>query len=96
MDNDSTEMLMFFAEQQLPFYCIVAPNAGMTAPMTLLGTLTQCNAEFLALAVLSQMSRSGTPLIHAALPTVADMRTGAYVLAVGRVSEASGLRGLFP
>ena len=78
MDNDSTEMLMFFAEQRLPCYCVIAPNAGMTAPMTLLGTLAQCNAEFLATAVLSQMSRSGTPLVYAALPTVADMRTGAY------------------
>ena len=78
MDDDSTEMLMFFAEQQLPCSIILAPNSGMTAPMALLGTLTQCNAEFLATAVLSQMSFSGTPIIYSALPTVADMRTGAY------------------
>jgi trimethylamine--corrinoid protein Co-methyltransferase len=78
MDNDSTEMLMYFAEHQLPHIFVSAPNAGMTAPMTLLGTLAQCNAEFLATAVLSQISRSGTPIIYDALPTVADMRTGAY------------------
>jgi trimethylamine--corrinoid protein Co-methyltransferase len=50
----------------------------LTSPLTLTGTLAQCNAEFLAMSVLAQMSRPGTPLIYAALPTVADMRTGAY------------------
>lgn len=78
LDNDSTEMMMLFAEQQLPCSIILAPNSGMTAPMTLLGTLAQCNAEFLATALLSQMSFLGTPLIYSALPTVADMRIGAY------------------
>jgi trimethylamine--corrinoid protein Co-methyltransferase len=46
--------------------------------MSLAGTLAQGNAEFLAAAVLMQMAREGTPLIYATLPTVADMRTGAY------------------
>jgi len=78
MDVDSTEAMMLFAEQQWPHYAIMAPNAGMTSPMTLTGTLAQCNAEFLASAVLAQMSHPGTPLVYAALPTVADMRTGAY------------------
>jgi trimethylamine--corrinoid protein Co-methyltransferase len=36
------------------------------------------NAEFLAIAVFQQMVKEGTPLIYASLPTVADMRTGAY------------------
>jgi trimethylamine--corrinoid protein Co-methyltransferase len=46
--------------------------------MTLAGTLAQGNAEFLAIAVLMQMVQAGTPLIYSSLPTVADMRTGAY------------------
>ncbi len=78
MDFDSTESLMFFTERQLPNYATIVPNAGLTAPLTLTGTLAQCNAEFLAQAVLMQMSHPGTPLIYATLPTVADMRTGAY------------------
>ncbi len=78
MDVDSTERFMLFAEEQLPHTGIVALNAGLTSPLTLTGTLAQCNAEFLAMSVLAQMSRPGTPLIYAALPTVADMRTGAY------------------
>ena len=43
------------------------------------GTLAQGNAEFLAISILMQMVREGTPTIYATLPTVADMRTGAYM-----------------
>ena len=78
MDTDSTEMLIYFTERQLPVYPSAVPNAGLTAPMTMAGTIAQGNAEFLVAAVLMQMVREGTPLIYSALPTVADMRTGAY------------------
>lgn len=78
MDHLSTEAVMFFAKKGLPVYPTIVPNAGLTSPMSLAGTLTQGNAEFLAAAVLMQMVREGTPLIYATLPTVADMRTGAY------------------
>ncbi len=78
MDHLSTEALMFFAEQGLPVYPTIVPNAGLTSPMSMAGTLAQGNAEFLAAAVLMQMVREGTPLIYATLPTVADMRSGAY------------------
>jgi trimethylamine--corrinoid protein Co-methyltransferase len=78
MDHLSTESLMFFAEQKMPVYASIVPNAGLTSPMSLAGTLAQGNAEFLAAAVLMQMVVEGTPLIYATLPTVADMRSGAY------------------
>jgi len=78
MDHLSTEALIFFTEEKLPVYPTIVPNAGLTSPMSLAGTLAQGNAEFLAAAVLMQMVREGTPLIYATLPTVADLRTGAY------------------
>jgi trimethylamine--corrinoid protein Co-methyltransferase len=78
MDFSSTEMLMFFVEGNWPVYPTIVPNAGLTSPMSLAGTLAQGNAEFLAAAVLMQMVRAQTPLIYATLPTVADLRTGAY------------------
>lgn len=78
MDFDSTAMLMFYTEQDLPCFPTIVPNAGLTAPLTLVGTLAQGNAEFLAAAVLEQMVRPGKPTIYSSLPTVADMRTGAY------------------
>ncbi len=78
MDFDSTEMLMFFAEQGLPAYGTIAPIGGISAPLQMIGMLAQINAEWLAAAVLAQMSRLGTPLIYNHLPVVGDMRTGAY------------------
>lgn len=78
MDHLSTEAVMFFSEKGLPVYPTIVPNAGLTSPMSMAGTLAQGNAEFLAAAVLMQMCREGTPTIYATLPTVADMRTGAY------------------
>jgi trimethylamine--corrinoid protein Co-methyltransferase len=78
MDKLSTEAVIFFTEKGLPVYPSIVPNAGLTSPMSMAGTLAQGNAEFLAISVLMQMVKEGTPTIYATLPTVADMRTGAY------------------
>jgi trimethylamine--corrinoid protein Co-methyltransferase len=78
MDHLSTENVMFFAREGLPVYPTIVPNAGLTSPMSMAGTVVQGNAEFLAAATLMQMCREGTPLIYATLGTVADMRSGAY------------------
>ena len=78
MDHLSTENVMYFASEGLPVYPTIVPNAGLTSPMSIAGTLAQGNAEFLATAVLMQMVKEGTPTIYATLATVADMRTGAY------------------
>jgi len=78
MDTLSTDAVIYFSEMGLPVYPSIVPNAGLTSPMSMAGTLAQGNAEFLAAAVLMQMAREGTPTIYASLPTVADMRTGAY------------------
>jgi trimethylamine--corrinoid protein Co-methyltransferase len=78
MDFDSTQDLIIFSEMDLPSYFSIVPNAGLTSPLTMLSTLAQCNAEFLAAGVLTQMIRPGKAVLYSTLPTVADMRTGAY------------------
>jgi len=78
MDNLSTENVMYFAGEGLPVYPTIVPNAGLTAPMSMAGTLVQGNAEYLATVALMQMVKEGTPTIYATLATVADMRSGAY------------------
>lgn len=78
MDHLSTEAIIYFSEKGLPVYPSIVPNGGLTSPMSMAGTLAQGNAEFLAAAVLMQMVREGTPTIYATLPTIADMRSGAY------------------
>ncbi len=78
MDFDSTQDLIIFSEKNLPSYFSIVPNAGLTSPLTLLGTLAQCNAEFLAAGVLTEMICPGKEVLYSTLPTVADMRSGAY------------------
>lgn len=78
MDDNSTELMMYYTEQGLPSHPTIVPNAGLTSPLTLVSTLAQGNAEFLALAALKQMVRAGTPTVYSSLSTVGDMRTGAY------------------
>ena len=78
MDYDSTEMLMYYAEHGLAAYGTVAPMGGLSTPFTLPGMLVLMNAEWLAAAVLAQMSRPGTALLYNFLPVFADLRDGAY------------------
>jgi trimethylamine--corrinoid protein Co-methyltransferase len=78
MDVESTERLLRYTEWRVPSFGISVPNAGLTSPLTLLGTVAQCNAEFLAETVLVQMVRPGTPRVYDTLPAVADMRTVAF------------------
>lgn len=78
MDVESTERLMRFAERGIPSQSVVTPNGGVSAPLSLLATIAIANAEFLAQSLLVQMSRPGTPVLYDALPTVSDVRTGAY------------------
>ncbi len=78
MEYDSTEMLMFFAENDLPAYGTIAPVGGVGTPLTLAGTLALINAEWLATCVLTQMSKPGRPMIYNHLPVFTDMRDGAY------------------
>ena len=78
MDVNSTDILIYLVENGLPAYGTIVPNAGLTAPMSLIGNLALGNAEFLAMSVLMQMIRPGADMIYATLSTVADLRSGSY------------------
>jgi len=78
MDINSTSCVIYLVKEGLPVYGTIVPNAGISSPMTLAGTVALGNAEFLALATLFHIIKPGTPLIYAVLSTAADMRTGAY------------------
>lgn len=91
MDFDSTETLMFFAENDITAYGTVAPMGGLSTPMSLPGMLTLMNAEWLAAASLAQMSKPGTAQIYNFLPVFADMRDGAYApgaIEIGMMNSA--------
>jgi trimethylamine--corrinoid protein Co-methyltransferase len=91
MDFDSTETLMYFAENDITAYGTVAPMGGLSTPMSLSGMLTVMNAEWLAAATLAQMSKPGTEQIYNFLPVFADMRDGAYApgaIEIGMMNSA--------
>jgi len=48
MDFDSTDTLMYFAEQGITAYGTIAPMGGLSTPLTLPGMLVIMNAEWLA------------------------------------------------
>jgi len=91
MDFDSTQMLMFYAENDITAYGTIAPMGGLSTPLSLAGMLTLMNAEWLAAATLAQMSKPGTEQIYNFLPVFADMRSGAYApgaIEIGMMNSA--------
>lgn len=91
MDYDSTETMMYFAENGITAYGTIAPMGGLSTPLSLAGMLTIMNAEWLAVATLAQMSREGTAQIYNFLPVFADMRDGAYAsgaIEIGMMNSA--------
>jgi|TARA_R110002072_G_scaffold106760_17_gene233081 trimethylamine--corrinoid protein Co-methyltransferase len=91
MDFDSTETLMYFAENGITAYGTIAPMGGLSTPLSLPGMLTLMNAEWLAAATLAQMSKAGTAQIYNFLPVFADMRDGAYApgaIEIGMMNSA--------
>lgn len=71
------EILLEFTRLGLPVSYGPMVQAGATGPVTLAGTLVQENAENLAAIVITQVLRSGTPVMYGGIPHIMDMRTAA-------------------
>ena len=91
LDVNATEQLLYLAKEKLPGYATFVVNAGLTSPLTLIGSLTQLNAEFLATNVLAQMIQPEREVLYHTLPALTDMRTGAYT--PGAIETAMLLMG---
>jgi len=76
----STEKLRLAAEHNIPVVYMPYCMMGGTAPLSLSGTLVQCNAEVLTGLVLTQLTRESAPFIYGAMPSIFDMKTtiGSY------------------
>lgn len=91
LDYDSTDTMMYFAENGITAYGTIAPMGGLSTPLSLPGMLVIMNAEWLAVATLAQMSKPGTAQIYNFLPVFADMRDGAYApgaIEIGMMNSA--------
>ncbi len=64
----------------VPLAILPEPIAGISAPYTLAGLLTMCNAECLSGLAMIQMLRPGAKVMYANSWTTSDMRTGAALV----------------
>ncbi len=77
--NTAAETILACAKYRQPLYINSCILAGVTGPLSLLGTATLMNTEILAGLVLAQLTGTGTPVVYVPGSSVADMQTGAYI-----------------
>ena len=72
----TTQSLIDSAASMIPSEFVSMPLAGASAPMSLIGSITQHCAECLAGVVIVQLAKSGAPLIWGGSPAILDMKQG--------------------
>ena len=75
------DLLFETARFSLPVSIGPMAQAGISAPVTLAGTLAQENAEILAGICITQLIKAGLPVCFGGIPHVFDMRTTQMVFA---------------
>ena len=75
---ETVAVLDEIVDQGMPVAISSAPQAGATAPVTLAGTLVQLTAEQLSGLTYLNLRRAGHPVLLGYVPSVADLRTGAF------------------
>jgi trimethylamine--corrinoid protein Co-methyltransferase len=74
------EAILDCVNDNVPIAILPEPIAAVSAPMTLAGLLTICNAECLSGLVMIQMLKPGAKVMYANSWTTTDMRTGAALV----------------
>jgi trimethylamine--corrinoid protein Co-methyltransferase len=72
----TTQSLIDAAKSMIPSEFVSMPLSGASAPITLIGSITQHCAECLAGVVIVQSAKRGAPLIWGGSPAVFDMKHG--------------------
>ena len=72
----TTQSLIDAAASMIPSEFVSMPLAGASAPISLIGSITQHCAECLAGVVIVQLAKSGAPLIWGGSPAILDMKQG--------------------
>ncbi|MHA2036852.1 MAG: trimethylamine methyltransferase family protein [Promethearchaeota archaeon] len=72
----TTQSLIDAAKSMIPSEFVSMPLAGASAPITLIGSITQHCAECLAGVVIVQLANKNAPLIWGGSPAVFDMKHG--------------------
>ncbi len=80
IDKNQVQHLMEAARNKLPVACHAGAIGGGTAPVTLAGIITQCNAEVLGAITLVQQTSPNTPFLAGSWARHLDMKKGNLVL----------------
>lgn len=78
-DCAACETIIEFAKRKQIIWFTAAIMAGFSGPISLIGTVTQQNAEILAGIILAQLVNPGNPVIYSNGSTVANMKNGKFV-----------------
>lgn len=76
---DAIETIFCYAKQNQPIFIPPAIMAGVTGPITPLGTIIQQNAEVLAGIVLIQLINPGNPVVYTCASTAAYMKNATFI-----------------
>ena len=79
--NLSCHDLIQCARARIPVEIVPAPLTGVSAPVTLAGTVVQHTAETLSGIVIAQLTQPGAPVVYGGSPAAFDMRTGTLATA---------------
>lgn len=80
IDKNQVQHLIEAARNRLPVACHAGAIGGGTAPVTLAGIVTQCNAEVLGAITLLQQTVPNTPFLAGSWARHLDMKKGNLVL----------------
>ena len=78
LEGGATDAALEFSRVGIPVAFMSMPHAGITAPITLAGTMVINNAEVLSSFTIIQMANPGAPIMYSAVPSMPDLRTGQY------------------
>ena len=78
IEADYTDAYLETLDWSIPAAVMTMPLLGISSPATLVSELVLSNCETIAMLCLIQSACPGTPFIYAAVPVVADLRSGRY------------------
>lgn len=77
--KDQLETTIEYTKRKQPVFILPCILAGVSGPISLLGTVVQQNTEILAAIVLVQLINPGNPIVYSPSSTAANMRSGGYI-----------------
>ena len=86
-DKDNTDSILVAAKYGIPLAILNMPQSGMTAPVTMAGTIALSNAEVLSGMLIARLANPEVPLIYGSCATVAEVRIKDYTLLCGLIES---------